>query len=295
VTKDRELLQTVRYYGHRDAIDYLQGLLDLAQEERHGALLISLELGELSRADLQRLRPQIAEYVVGLVPFDPTLFDSPLLWNSPTMSPPRRLELLAMLGQLRIPTTVTLMVGMGESEPSRLQTLAALAELHARRGHLQGVRIVPFRPKVGTATENRPAAEPDVVVRTVRQACEIMGSVPVQVPALDVREFVDRCVEAGAQDLGMVDADPQKDMTARARHWGEVERRLVNHRLLERLAITESTLARGLVPPTLGPTLKCQLDRLEERTVNPVRVAIVPEAVPVNAPLEASEPAADLG
>ncbi|MBN1475612.1 hypothetical protein JXA47_02560 [Candidatus Sumerlaeota bacterium] len=270
LTKDRDVLQTVRYYGHSDAIDYLGSLLAVAQEEHHGALLPSLELGELRRADLQRLRHHIAEYVVGIVPFDPALFGTALLWNAPTMVPPRRLDLIQMLGQLRIPTTINMLIGLGECESSRLQTLAALAEVHARRGHLQWVRITPFQPHPETPMENHPAPDPDEIVRTVRQATEILGAIPVQVPALDVADSVERCVDAGAQDLGPVVVDPAHDLMDAARRWGEIERRLIaqGHRLVERLPLTESSVARGMCPETLCPNITFQLDRLEARHVH---------------------------
>jgi FO synthase len=271
-TKDREMLQTVRYYGYEDAVAYLQALMTVALEEHHGGYLISLELGEVRRADLQRLRLLIADYIVGIVPFDPTLFGTALLWNSPTMVPPRRLELIETLGQMRIPTTVNMLVGLGECESSRVQTLAALAELHARRGHLQCVRITPFRPRVGTALENTPPAEPDVVVRTVRQAAEMLRSVTVQAPAMAVEDYVERCVDAGAQDLGAIAADPTQDLGGIARHWGRIERQLVERgdRLLERLCLTESAVTRGLYPETLRAPIARQLERLEQRHVSPV-------------------------
>lgn len=272
VTKDREILQTVRYYGHEDVIAYLQTLLATALEEHHGSFLATLDLGELRRADLQRLRPLIADYWVGIVPFDPTLFGTALLWNSPTMVPPRRLDLLETLGQLRIPTTVNMLVGLGECESSRLQTLAALAEIQARRGHLQGVRISPFVPQPGTPLEGRPRAEPDTVVRTVRQAAEMLGPTAVQVPAFAVAGYIGRCVDAGAHDLGAITADPAEEMSGPARAWGKIERELIEkgHRLIERLPLTESAVSRGLYPESLRGAIARQLEHLEQRHVRPV-------------------------
>ncbi len=292
-TKDRELLQTVRYYGHEDAVDYVHTLLAVAMEEHHGGLLTSVELGELRRADLQRLRPVVSEYVVGIVAFDPTIFDTALLWNAPTMAPPRRLELIQMLGQLRMPTTVNLLIGLGECESSRLQTLAALAEVHARRGHLQAVRVSPFRPRAGTPLENHPATPPDLIVRTVRQAAEILQGIPVQVPALAVEDFVERCAEAGAQDLGLIAADPQSDFTMTARSWGKVERRLHEHghRLVERLALTEQAVAHGLFTDNQRRCIARQLTCLEERHVRPVAAPVAaapPEVVEIDETRQAS-------
>ncbi len=267
ITKDRHLAETVRYYGYPDIISYLADLLAAAQEESRGALLPSLEIGELRRADLQRLRPHIANFTVGIVTFDPTLFGKALLWNSPTVVPPRRLDLIEMLGALRIPTTINLLVGLGECESARVQTLAAMAEMQAKHGHLQHLRVTPFRPQPGTLLETDPSADADLVVRTVRQAAEILGSVAIQIPALEMGDCLERCIEAGAQDLGPIAADPDTDMTASLRAWGDVERRLQQrgYRMLEVLPLTEQAVARGLYPDSLRGCMSHQIERLARR------------------------------
>jgi 2-iminoacetate synthase ThiH len=272
-TKDRELQQTVRYYGHADAVEYLKDLLDHAQAESHGELLTSLELGELRRADLQRLRALLTEYTVGIVTFDPTIFDTALLWNAPTMAPPRRLALLQLLAQLRIPTNVSLLIGVGECESSRLQTLAALAEIHAQAGTIQTVRIHPFSPQAGTPLEDQKPPSEEIVLRTIRQATEIVEGVPVQVSPFAVEPYLERCLDAGASDLGPIAWNPLR--TPLAEHlvrWGEIVDRLEAKglRLLERLPLTEAAVGRGLyVTSQRGPIAK-QLDAMEGRAAQPV-------------------------
>ena len=281
ITKDRDLLQTVRYYGYRDAIEYLQAILTAAQDTHHGGLLASVELGEVRRADLLRLRPLIAEYVVGIVPFDPSLFGDALLWNSPTMVPPRRLDLIQTLGQLRIPTTVRMLVGLGECEASRIQTLAALGEIHANRAHLQAIQIAPFRPVAGTPLETQPAADADLIVRTVRRAAELLGPVPIQVPALEVQDFLERCVDAGAEDLGLISIDPEQGIEPAIGHWESLEKRLEQggHRSMERLVLTESSVARGLYPQGMAPAIAHQLERLENRLARGIVAPVTEPAV----------------
>jgi FO synthase len=49
-------------------------------------------------------------------------------------------------GELKIPFTSGILVGIGESEEERMASLAALAELHERHGHLQEVILQNFVP-----------------------------------------------------------------------------------------------------------------------------------------------------
>src|SRR5438477_527254 len=66
--------------------------------------------------------------------------------GSPSKHPARRLATIRAAGQLKIPFTSGILVGIGESEQERLDSLAALAELHAEYGHIQEVILQNFVP-----------------------------------------------------------------------------------------------------------------------------------------------------
>src|ERR1700710_610127 len=66
--------------------------------------------------------------------------------GSPTKHPARRLETIAAAGELKIPFTSGILVGIGETEDERVQALEALAAVHAEHGHLQEVILQNFVP-----------------------------------------------------------------------------------------------------------------------------------------------------
>jgi FO synthase len=66
--------------------------------------------------------------------------------GSPTKHPARRLETIEAAGELRIPFTSGILVGIGETEDERVESLEALAAAHARHGHLQEVILQNFVP-----------------------------------------------------------------------------------------------------------------------------------------------------
>ena len=54
--------------------------------------------------------------------------------GSPTKHPARRLETIRAAGELRIPFTSGILVGIGESEEERVQSLEALAAVMPSTG-----------------------------------------------------------------------------------------------------------------------------------------------------------------
>ena len=66
--------------------------------------------------------------------------------GSPTKHPAPRLEMIDAAGELRIPFTSGILVGIGETEEERVASLEALAEVHSRHGHLQEVILQNYVP-----------------------------------------------------------------------------------------------------------------------------------------------------
>ena len=97
----------------------------------------------LSREDLARLREVTASQGLMLESVNPDLVAHQ---GSPTKHPARRLETIRAAGELKIPFTSGILVGIGESEDERVAALEALAAVHAEHGHLQEVILQNFVP-----------------------------------------------------------------------------------------------------------------------------------------------------
>jgi 7,8-didemethyl-8-hydroxy-5-deazariboflavin synthase CofG subunit len=54
-------------------------------------------------------------------------------------------------GRAKVPFTSGILVGWGEDQASRLQSLEALAELHSQHGHLQEILIQRYVPNAGSS------------------------------------------------------------------------------------------------------------------------------------------------
>jgi FO synthase len=157
--------------------------------------------------------------------------------GSPTKDPALRLQTIRWAGELKIPFTSGILMGIGETREDRVTALEALAEVHAQHGHLQEIilqNFVPHRKYYGEepadiATEAaerfwrtglreavtashpplRDWASPvslDDMVDIIGVARELLPGVGIQVPP-NLSEHWPALVAAGATDLGGLSAN----------------------------------------------------------------------------------------
>jgi FO synthase len=129
-------------YGHEDFTAYVVWTCERALER---GLLPHTNLGVLAREDLARLREVTASQGLMLESVSERLM-STVHAGSPTKHPARRLETIRIAGELRIPFTSGILVGIGETLEERVATLEALAAAHAKYGHIQEVILQNFVP-----------------------------------------------------------------------------------------------------------------------------------------------------
>ncbi len=129
-------------YGHADFTAYVVWACERALER---GILPHTNLGVLAREDLARLREVTASQGLMLESISERLMET-VHAGSPTKHPQRRLETIRAAGELRIPFTSGILVGIGESEEERVASLEALAEVHAEYGHIQEVILQNFVP-----------------------------------------------------------------------------------------------------------------------------------------------------
>src|SRR2546428_1425267 len=126
-----EVARRLAEYGHEDFTSYVAWACERALER---GLLPHTNLGVLSREDLGRLREVTASQGLMLESISERLMET-VHAGSPSKHPQRRLETIRMAGELRIPFTSGILVGIRESEQERVRSLEALAALHAQPGH----------------------------------------------------------------------------------------------------------------------------------------------------------------
>jgi FO synthase len=186
-------------HGYDSTVDYLVAACRAVVEET--GLLPHANAGALSRPDLARLREVSASQGMMLESLNPDLAAHR---HAPDKTPERRLATLDAAGELRIPFTTGLLVGIGESRADRLETLAAVAASHERHGHVQEVIVQNFLPKPGTAMHRAPPCPTDEFIWTVAAARTLLPvDVHVQAPP-NLFDDLDALLASGIDDWGGV-------------------------------------------------------------------------------------------
>jgi FO synthase len=160
-------------HGYASTVDYLVAVAGRVLEET--GLLPHANAGAVSRHDLARLRtvaPSQGMMIESLRP------DLAAHRGAPDKTPERRLATLEWAGELNIPFTTGILVGIGESEADRLAALEAIAASHGRHGHVQEVIVQNFLPKPGTTMRDHPPCPPEAHVRAIALARLGAGSPP---------------------------------------------------------------------------------------------------------------------
>jgi FO synthase len=129
-------------WGHDDFTSYVVWSCERALER---GMLPHTNIGVLDRTDLVRLREVTASQGLMLESVSERLMDT-VHAGSPTKHPAQRLATIEAAGELKIPFTSGILVGIGETEDEQVASLEALAGLHARYGHIQEVILQNFVP-----------------------------------------------------------------------------------------------------------------------------------------------------
>jgi FO synthase subunit 1 len=134
--------------------------------------------------------------------------------RAPSKDPSLRIEQLHLAGQLKIPFTTGILVGLGEEECDWETSLNCIAAVHNKYGHIQECIIQPFRPgdRGYISGPKLNAFHSEALPYVVSLARKILPTeIAIQIPPnlvlseTDRRkglELVFRCLEAGASDLG---------------------------------------------------------------------------------------------
>jgi FO synthase len=121
-----------------------------------------------------------------------------------TKLPARRLATLEAAGELAVPFTTGVLVGIGETRAERLEALAAVQAAARRHGHVQEVIVQNFRPKPGTAMAGAEPPSLDEYLWTIAAARVLLDpGIHLQAPPNLTQDF-GVLLEAGIDDWGGV-------------------------------------------------------------------------------------------
>jgi FO synthase len=208
--------------GHETTISYLREMCELVLKET--GLLPHINPGIMTRDEIASLREVSASMGIMLESSSERLCEpGGVHYGSPDKAPSVRLEMMRHAGELAVPFTTGILIGIGETRAERLHSLAAIADLHERYGHIQEVIVQNFRAKPNTKRAEAPEPDLDDLLWSIAAARIILPEdVHVQAPPNLSPGVYERLINAGIDDWGGVSPVTPDHVNPEA-PWPEIE------------------------------------------------------------------------
>jgi FO synthase len=234
----------LRERGYDSTVHYVAAMAELVLRET--GLLPHANAGALSLDELAQLRPVSPSQGMMIESIAP---DLEAHRGAPDKVPARRLATLDAAGELQIPFTTGILIGIGDTRADQLAGLEAIAASHQQHGHVQEVIVQNFLPKLRTAMKGVRACPSDDYLWILAAARLILPpEVHLQAPP-NLSDDFGALLDAGIDDWGGV-SPVTADHVNPERPWPDLDR------------LREVTEARG---HTLAPRLTVYPEFVRDR------------------------------
>jgi FO synthase len=226
--------------GYATTAEYLVDACRVAFEE---GMFPHTNAGILSGEEMERLRPWNASMGLMLETTSPRLRErGQAHYYAPDKEPEVRIRMTREAGELRIPFTSGILIGIGETPGERVDTLLTIRELDREYGHIQEVIVQNFHPKPGTTMADWPVPSDEVMAGTVALCRLLLGpDANIQAPPNLSPTALELLVRSGLNDWGGVSPVTIDFINPEAPwpEWVELERRTrdAGYALRERLCV----------------------------------------------------------
>jgi 7,8-didemethyl-8-hydroxy-5-deazariboflavin synthase CofG subunit len=192
----------LRSHGHRTTLEYLHAACKAVVESTH--LLPHSNPGLMGERDLSALRDVNASVGIMLENISERLLAPGAAHDrAPDKVPSRRLRVIQAAGELRIPFTTGILIGIGETLEERVDSLWAIRDLHDRYGHIQEVIVQNFRAKSTIRMKESPDPSFEDLQKTVAVARLLLGPhMNLQAPPNLSPSTYPELIRAGLNDWG---------------------------------------------------------------------------------------------
>ena len=190
--------------GFATTIEYLAAMAELVHRET--GLFPHANPGVMTRDELAALRPvSISQGIMLESVSERLLRRGQVHFGSPDKAPAARLETIRLAGDLQVPFTSGILIGIGETRLERVESFLALRRLHREYGHIQEIIVQNFRAKADTLMANAPEPDLDDLLWSIAMARIVFGpGMNIQAPPNLSYEHYPRLVAAGLNDWGGV-------------------------------------------------------------------------------------------
>jgi FO synthase len=254
----KEYRETLKTLGARSTIEYVGFACEAALKE---GLLPHTNAGLMTRDEMQMLRPLNASMGLMLESISPRLRQRGGVHQwAPDKDPALRMRMIDEAGELKIPFTTGILIGIGDTPAERAESLIAIRNTHERHRHIQEVIIQNFRAKPGIPMEDAPEPGALDMARAIATARLVLGpDMNVQAPPNLSPHEIELFLRAGINDWGGI-SPLSKDYVNPEAPWPHLERLAercarAGYHLKQRLAIYPEFMNAEWVDPALLPAI----------------------------------------
>lgn len=193
-------MEWLRENGFASTAEYLVHASEIALES---GLFPHTNAGNLTKSEINSLKKTNVSMGLMLENSSERLAEKKMPHNlAPSKSPKARLQVLENAGELAMPMTTGVLVGIGETPYEIIDSLFAIKQLHDRFGHIQEIILQNFQPKQDTMMKNAPSAEENYFKTMVALARIIMPKMNIQIPPNLSPDSYQYFLDAGINDWG---------------------------------------------------------------------------------------------
>lgn len=176
----RSYRSTLAVLGCGSTIEYVEHAARICLEE---GLLPHTNAGVMTRDEMARLKRTNVSMGLMLENVSPRLrARGEAHHHAPDKDPALRMETIRNAGELHIPFTTGILLGIGETAAERIASLAAIGTMHRQHGHIQEVIVQNFRAKPATSMAGRPEPSSIDLAKTVAVARLMLREMNIQAP-----------------------------------------------------------------------------------------------------------------
>jgi 7,8-didemethyl-8-hydroxy-5-deazariboflavin synthase CofG subunit len=183
--------------------------------------------------------------------------------QSPDKTPQKRLTALKHAGELKIPFTSGILIGIGETMKEIVSSLFFFRNLFRKYRHLQEIIIQNCQPKLNGKTENNHLISLDLLEKVVIVARHILPpEISIQIPPNLILADYNKFINSGISDWGGI-SPITPDYINPAHNWptkGQLEKISKEHgyNLIERLPVYPKFIQQGWLSPKIYEVIKTE-------------------------------------
>ncbi len=191
----------LKKYGYATTAEYISAVSE--QVLKKTGLLPHSNIGNMTKKEMSLLKETNVSLGLMLESGSERLLNTGMAHeNAPSKHPKLRIRTIENAGELKIPLTTGLLIGIGETLEEIIESLLTIKKLNQKYGHIQEVIIQNFTPKINTKMEDYIPPTHEFFLKVVAMSRIILPEINIQVPPNLTPTLYGNYLDAGINDWG---------------------------------------------------------------------------------------------